>query len=121
MRDGLLGITIKGKCRYKIVRSEVQPDNLIRADVKEMKEPDFIDIPKELMPYSDFLKNILDQYPNFYNDDAPRYYTESGWVGSRLAEILPMSLDEKQVILEMEDYLVRLYRIKDYIDSKKNI
>ena len=44
MRDGLLGITIKGKCRYKIVRSEVQPDNLIRADVKEMKEPDFIDL-----------------------------------------------------------------------------
>ena len=121
MRDGLLGITIKGKCRYKILRYEVQPDNLIRADVKEMKEPDFKDIPKELMPYSDFLKNILDQYPNFYNDDAPRYYTESGWVGSRLAEILPMSLDEKQVILEMEDYLVRLYRIKDYIDSKKNI
>ena len=40
-------------------------------------------------------------------------------VGSRLAEILPMSLDEKQVILEIEDYLVRLYRIKDFIDSKK--
>ena len=121
MRNGLVRITMRGKCRYKIIRSDVQQDNLIRADVEEMQEPEFIDIPKELMPYSDFLKNILDQYPKFYHDDAPKYFTESGWVGSRLAEILPMSLDEKQVILEIEDYLVRLYRIKDYIDSKKNI
>ena len=69
--------------------------------------------------YSDFLKNILEQYPKFYHEEAPKYFTESGWVGSRLAEILPMQKNEKQVILETEDYLVRLYRIKDYIDSKK--
>ncbi|GIR93439.1 MAG: hypothetical protein CM15mP93_16260 [Thiotrichaceae bacterium] len=41
-----------------------------------------------------------------------------GWL--RLAEILPMSSSEKQVILETEDYLVRLYKVKDFIDSKKN-
>jgi Lon protease-like protein len=121
MSDGLLGITIRGKSRYKIVKSEVQNDKLIRADVESMDEPKFIDVPKELMPYSDFLKNILEQYPKFYHDEAPKYFTESGWVGSRLAEILPMPLNEKQVILEIEDYLVRLYRIKDYIDSKKNV
>jgi Lon protease-like protein len=121
MNDGLLGITIRGKSRYKIVKSEVQNDKLIRADVESMDEPKFIDVPKELMPYSDFLKNILEQYPKFYHDEAPKYFTESGWVGSRLAEILPMPLNEKQVILEIEDYLVRLYRIKDYIDSKKNV
>ena len=86
-----------------------------------MEEPKFSDIPKELMPYSDFLKNLLDQYPKFYHDDAPKYYSESGWVGSRLTEILPMPTQDKQVILETEDYLVRLYRIKDYIDSKKTV
>ena len=26
-----------------------------------------------------------------------------------------------EMVFETEDYLVRLYRIKDYIDSKKNI
>ena len=119
MDDGLLGITIRGKYRYRITNSEVQSDGLIRGDIEHMDEPSFVDVPKELMPYSDFLKNILEQYPKFYHDEAPKYFTESGWVGSRLAEILPMPLDEKQVILEIEDYLVRLYRIKDYIDSKK--
>tara|TARA_Y100000768_G_scaffold74605_1_gene52655 strand:+ start:1413 stop:1985 length:573 start_codon:yes stop_codon:yes gene_type:complete len=121
MNDGLLGITVRGKFRFKILKTEIQPDSLITADIESMEEPDFIGVPDELMPYSDFLKNILDQYPKFYHEDAPKYYTESGWVGSRLAEILPMSLREKQVILETEDYLVRLYRIKDYIDSKKSI
>ena len=121
MNDGLLGITVRGKYRFKILKTEIQPDNLITADIESMDEPDFIGVPDELMPYSDFLKNILDQYPKFYHEDAPKYYTESGWVGSRLAEILPMSAKEKQVILETEDYLVRLYRIKDYIDSKKTI
>ncbi|MAW48821.1 MAG: peptidase S16 [Gammaproteobacteria bacterium] len=119
MDDGLLGITIRGKYRYRITNSGAQSDGLIRADIEHMDEPSFVDVPKELMPYSDFLKNILEQYPKFYHDEAPKYFTESGWVGSRLAEILPMPLDEKQVILEIEDYLVRLYRIKDYIDSKK--
>ena len=119
MDDGLLGITIRGKYRYRITNSGAQSDGLIRADIEHMDEPSFVDVPKELMPYSDFLKNILEQYTKFYHDEAPKYFTESGWVGSRLAEILPMPLDEKQVILEIEDYLVRLYRIKDYIDSKK--
>ena len=119
MEDGLLGITIRGKYRYRITNSGAQSDGLIRADIEHMDEPSFVDVPKELMPYSDFLKNILEQYPKFYHDEAPKYFTESGWVGSRLAEILPMPLNEKQVILEIEDYLVRLYRIKDYIDSKK--
>lgn len=119
MDDGLLGITIRGKYRYRITNSGAQSDGLIRADIEHMDEPSFVDVPKELMPYSDFLKNILEQYPKFYHDEAPKYFTESGWVGSRLAEILPMPLNEKQVILEIEDYLVRLYRIKDYIDSKK--
>jgi hypothetical protein len=121
MDDGLLGITIRGKSRYKIVNKVVQHDSLITANVEMLDEPNFIDIPKELMPYSDFLKNILEQYPKFYHDDAPKYFTESGWVSSRLTEILPMELKDKQVILEIEDYLVRLYRLKDYIDSKKNI
>ena len=121
MDDGLLGITARGKYRYRVLNSSIQSDNLILADIESMEEPSFIDVPKELMPYSDFLKNILEQYPKFYHDDAPKYFTESGWVGSRLAEILPMPTKEKQVILETEDYLVRLYKIKDYIDSKKTI
>ena len=113
MDDGLLGITARGKYRYRVLNSSIQSDNLIVADIESMEEPGFIDVPKELMPYSDFLKNILEQYPKFYHDDAPKYFTESGWVGSRLAEILPMPTKEKQVILETEDYLVRLYKIKD--------
>ncbi|MDC0482554.1 LON peptidase substrate-binding domain-containing protein [Gammaproteobacteria bacterium] len=121
MDDGLLGITARGKYRYRILNSRIEANNLITADIETMEEPKFSDIPKELMPYSDFLKNLLDQYPKFYHDDAPKYYSESGWVGSRLTEILPMSTQDKQVILETEDYLVRLYKIKDYIDSKKTV
>ena len=119
MNDGLLGITARGKYRFKIITKNIESDNLVTANVEKIVEPVLKDIPKELMPYSDFLKNILEQYPKFYHEEAPKYFTESGWVGSRLAEILPMQKNEKQVILETEDYLVRLYRIKDYIDSKK--
>ena len=103
MDDGLLGITARGKYRYRILNSRIEPDDLITADIETMEEPKFSDIPKELMPYSDFLKNLLDQYPKFYHDDAPKYYSESGWVGSRLTEILPMPTHDKQVILETED------------------
>ena len=71
--DGLLGITALGKYRYRVINSSIQPDNLIVADIESMIEPNFIDIPKDLMPYSDFLKNILEQYPKFYHDDAPKY------------------------------------------------
>ncbi|MBT7602964.1 MAG: peptidase S16 [Gammaproteobacteria bacterium] len=119
MNDGLLGITARGKYRFKIIDTSIKTNNLITANVEKIIEPNLKDIPKELMPYSDFLKNILEQYPKFYNDEAPKYFNESGWVGSRLAELLPIPKNEKQLILETEDYLVRLYKIKDYIDSKK--
>ncbi len=117
--DGLLGILTRGKYRFKINNSSIKDDGLLVSDISSIDEPEDQEIPKELMPYSNFLKRVLDEYPKFYHEDAPTYYKDSQWVGSRLAEILPMSSSEKQVILETEDYLVRLYKVKDFIDSKK--
>jgi len=40
---------------------------------------------------------------------------DAAWVGYRLAEILPVSLSEKQQCLEIDDPLVRLARLNPLI------
>jgi hypothetical protein len=38
----------------------------------------------------------------------PKNYGDAAWVGHRLSEILPISLEQKQYCLELEDPLDRL-------------
>jgi Lon protease-like protein len=41
----------------------------------------------------------------------PTQLTDASWVGYRLAEILPLSLDDKLGLLELDEPLARLERL----------
>jgi Lon protease-like protein len=43
--------------------------------------------------------------------EPPHDLASAGWVGSRLAELLPLPLDAKQELLELDDGRERLERI----------
>ena len=42
-------------------------------------------------------------------------YEDAGWVSYRFAEILPISPDDKQVYLEIEDPVERLRRVREVL------
>jgi hypothetical protein len=51
-----------------------------------------------------FMEQLGDQYPSF----QPQHLQDAVWVGYRLAELLPLKNDEKQLLLQVEDPLERL-------------
>ena len=105
--DGLLGLSCVGRERFRILRRHTQADGLNLADVEWLE-------PEPALPVSDahrrlatLLENVLPQLGGVYAGIEMRL-GDASWVGHRLAEILPIPLPEKQLLLEMNDPLQRL-------------
>jgi uncharacterized protein len=110
--DGLLGITVRGEERFRILRSWVQPDQLLMAEVEPLPEPDAVQIPEEFLNLATLLDRLLTELGQPYAG-LPRDTGNATWVGARLAELLPVSLEVKQRMLETNDPLSRLFMLQD--------
>ena len=105
--DGLLGVTARGTRRFRIDERSVDAGGLNRATMTLLDEPDTVALPAEYTMLADILRDVLDDLGRLYRD-AERRYDDAGWVGCRLAEILPISPKEKQRCLVEDDPIRRL-------------
>lgn len=105
--DGILGITAMGTSRFRLESVERQADGLYLGTVTELPPPPTVPLPEEYRPLATLLEAILNDLGKLY-EQLPQRYEDAGWVGARLAEILPLELEQKQHCLEMEDPLERL-------------
>jgi Lon protease-like protein len=104
---GLLEITAHGIERFRILNSEIQSNQLTMAEVDILPNDIAHAIPHELAQTVDVLQDLLKQldYP-FIRE--PFHYEDAAWVGGRLAELLPLRLEQKQHFLQMTDPIERL-------------
>lgn len=107
LKDGLLGITAIGDQRFRIESMERQADGLNIAQVNWLPAEPALPVPEECGYLVQLLQHALPQLAPAY-DFTPVLYDDASWVGSRLIEILPLPLEEKQRCLEMPDPLQRL-------------
>ncbi|RFA31445.1 peptidase S16 [Alkalilimnicola ehrlichii] len=112
--DGLLGITILGTRRFRILRREIKPSQLAVAEVETLAEPETVALPAQHQSLVGLLKRILEQLGEPYSLVQARY-EDAVWVGYRLAEILPFPLEAKQTLLELDDPLQRLEQVERLI------
>lgn len=110
--DGLLGITARGEERFRILRTWVQPDRLLMAEVEYLPEPSAAAIPEEFLDLVTLLDRLLSELGPPYAD-LPRDAGDAAWVGARLGELLPVNLEAKQRMLESDDPLSRLFILRD--------
>lgn len=108
--NGMLCITAQGTQRFHILSRAIQPNQLTVADVELLPNEPSHDIPREFLPAVDILRNLLDQlgYPFA---KLEKHYDDASWVGSRLAELLPLRLEHKQYLLQLDDPVQRLDRL----------
>lgn len=105
--EGLLSITALGEQRFRIVQTSVQPDQLTIAQVALLTESAAQHLPVQYAPLSRLLERLLDDLgPPF--DSMPRALDDAHWVSGRLTEFLPIDVQEKQSLLELDDPLSRL-------------
>lgn len=108
--DGLLGITATGVQRFKIVSTEVKPNQLTIAEVELQENEPSSPLPEEYNQAAEILKGLLAQlgYPFIKMETN---YEDASWVGSRLTELLPIRLEQKQYFLQLDDPIQRLERL----------
>lgn len=104
---GLLGVTVEGERRFRVLRSEVRPDRLRVAEVELLDEPEPGRLPQGYAFLAELLGRLLDELGGIYAQ-RPRRPAETGWVVGRLMELLPLDLELKQHCLELDDPLRRL-------------
>lgn len=114
--DGLLGIVVEGVRRFRVVRTRVRADGLVRGDVEEWggDEPPLA-VPVEFALLPTVLERLIEQMAPHWRDVPRSHYDDASWVGFRLAELLPLGGDEQQRLLELNDPLRRLAELRDIL------
>ncbi len=114
--DGLLGITAIGQNRFKVSSSDYQADGLLVAEVVELPIEPKVKLPDAYLPLADILESVLGDLGRLY-EQLEKNYTDAGWVSNRFAEILPISPEQKQTLLECEDALQRLGEMRTVLEK----
>ena len=109
--DGLLQLRVRGARRFRARRMRVRDNGLLMADVG-WREPDGDD---ELRPEHALLGTVLEHMLERAGQDDVRVpacrFDEAGWVGWRLADLLPLCASQRLALLQEDDVHARLDRL----------
>ena len=110
LQDGLLGISCKGRQKFRIVEQRRQSDGLHLGEVQWLDAEPLLPVPPRHARLAELLRTVLPQLGEVYTD-IPMRLEDAAWVGHRLAEILPIPLADKQTCLEIDDPIQRLDKL----------
>jgi hypothetical protein len=107
LSDGLLGLSCVGRQRFRIQSRSRQSDGLNLAEIEQLAPEPAVPVPERHARLAQLLDNVLPQLGEVY-EGIEMHLDDAAWVGHRLAEILPISLADKQSCLEYDDPIQRL-------------
>lgn len=108
--DGLLGITVTGRERFEVGEISVLDDGLYVGRITLLAAEPRLALPADYEYLAGLLRQVLPAVGTA--PSGGKEYADATWVGYRLAEILPLPLEDKQECLEMEDSLARLDKLR---------
>ena len=121
-QPGLMMIRCVGTQRFEISAREKLRHGLWIANVTRLDGDQPVPIPDDLQRTADALGKLIkslqerrvpdDQMPLL----APYQLDDCGWVANRWCELLPMPLELKQRLMELDNPLVRLELVSDILD-----
>jgi uncharacterized protein len=100
--DGLLGITIVGVEKVRILKRWQESDQLQIAQTDALHSWPLVPLANEYQPLIIHLQNILQQHPVLQSLYPDPLYHDAAWLASRYIELLPMQPALKQK-LALED------------------
>ena len=121
-QPGLMSIRCTGAQRFKISNQQKLKHGLWIADVTRLDDDLKVTIPEDLQTTAQALGKLLqslhdrqvpaDQIPVL----APYQLDDCGWVANRWCELLPIPVELKQRLMELDNPLVRLELVSDILD-----
>jgi uncharacterized protein len=113
--DGLLGIVAEGGARFRVARSRVRSDGLLRGDVEVWPDEPEQQVPVEFALLQTILERRIETMAPHWRDAPRSAYDDASWLGFRLAELLPLDVGEQQRMLELNDPVQRLAELRDIL------
>ncbi len=128
---GVLQLQTRGGERFRVLETRIQPSQLIEARVEALPHSPPTDDADSLQVCAQVLSivigDLLDQArqeagEDFINPFPEPYQLDSaGWVANRWSEMLPISLEQKQALLEIDDEGARLLKVEQYLRENRVI
>ena len=121
-QPGLITLLCRGSQRFRITQRSHLPHGLWIADVGHI-DPDLtVPIPEDLRKASTALAQVLHTLKQ-RDPDTPTAIVpttaqldDCGWVANRWCELLPVPLELKQRLMELDNPLVRLELVGDVLE-----
>jgi len=121
--SGLLGITIEGAVKFVAQHFWQEDDDVLHASVEfsdiESTEAEVIPSGDQYSALSELLRNLED-HPLVAERNLTIDYSDLRQLGWRLSELIPLGIDVRQELLEMNDPLERLSKIEKLVSDMAN-
>jgi Lon protease-like protein len=115
---GLLGISCIGRERVRIVEAWREPDGLNRGRVLDVAADPRVPVPIDQAWLAEVVMQVLPESEDAYRHVERR--DDAAWVANRLAELLPLSLTDRQTLLELADPLERLAVLEPAVTKSRS-
>jgi len=115
LEDGLLGITALGRQKFIVRKTRMRDNGLLMGEVETLDETGAVEVPDEFALLTMIAGRFMEQLGHRYPAFQPRQLQDAHWVGYRLAELLPLDNQEKQMLLQISDPLERLQILVDLL------
>jgi len=114
--DGTLGIVALGSLRFMVRSVSRQADGLNVGMVELLEDEPAVALPRQFADMARLLESVFEDLGPQYQHVETRF-DDAGWVGCRLAELLPIDLEDKQQCLELFDPVKRLEYLEPLLKS----
>ena len=118
LEGGLLGISCIGGERVRVVEAWREPDGLNRGRVLDIAADPVVPVPPDQAWLAEVVLQVLPGAEDMYRHVERR--DDAAWVGNRLAELLPLSLTDRQALLELSDPLERLAMLEPAVTRSRD-
>ena len=114
--DGLLTLRVRGHRRFHVVRTRVRDNGLVMADMEWLCVDGDDALRPEHALLGTLLQTMMEKTGADLNGLPARIFEQAAWVGWRLAQILPITPEQRVSILREDDVHARLQRLLEWID-----
>jgi uncharacterized protein len=114
---GILHLRTEGATRFQVQSHVVADDGLVIGQVTSLAPEPALALPEGYLALSKLLELLIGRVgrENFPDQLA---LSDASWVGYRLAELLPLPLQIKQSMLEINDCEVRLKVLEQFLKQQ---
>lgn len=114
--DGMLGITAAAEMRVRISTPYQARDGLWLGSIDRMvSEPD-VELPERYAHLAELATELLAELGPPFDTGTPEPHS-ARWVGNRLAELLPIPIDVKAALLELNAPVDRVAQVAQFVQQ----